>query len=312
MGMDDTELIKTLLTRLDRKALAEIRSHLDSCYATSGQVDGPSMDEAESFDLTGMKLAIEFCESSAANFSRALSIAKTAPSFSTRVDRKKAWYLAGWPTNDFLAAVPLVQALAGIRNKRCFVDNSEVDWSDALGFSNCAADKVRAYRPDQYCFGGENHQAINPWGCMHAKLDWSDWSRWFCYGHFTEEGNWSKSIVWNFDKKRIRHELEKNLFKVRLCPHLKPNFVEAVLLALPDKVYMRDHGDWKYHRNYEMVPGSVKVIEKRGDSGLEFTEEYYADGITPFGHGALKKILESAFQECGMSNAVISGILKDK
>ncbi len=60
----------------------------------------------------------------------------------------------------------------------------------------------------------------------------------------------SDSGTGEFDNARIRHELEKNLFRYRLCPVLDTQLTEQVLALFPERVNPRTDKDWKYVEDY--------------------------------------------------------------
>ena len=242
-----------------------------------------------------------FCESTSASFPAALKIAETSAAFSTHVRNKKTWYLAAWSGDEINEAVELANQLSGLRNKRCYYNGAEVAWDELFGFVWCATERKAAYRPIEYCFGKDTNQ-LNPWGCKQAQMNWTEWERWFSYGRFEKEGILKGKTVWFFDKERIRHELVSNLHRVKFCPFLRPKLVNSVLHALPDKVAITEGGDWKYSRAYDEAPGSIKVTEIEKIDGMEFKNEYFADGVRPRGTTALKEIFEMAFADSRTSD----------
>jgi hypothetical protein len=209
--MDDLSLAKILIGRLSANDLAELEVHIQSLSASRDQVTAHETLRAEEipFNPANFSLSIEFAESSAAGFGRALTIAKTAQHFSSWVEGKKRWYAAAWHVEDYAVAATLADALSGIRNRRVSAQGKPTDWSDTFAFVGCAKERSSAYRPSHFCFGGDQNRP-NLWGCVQARLDWTEWQRWFQFGRFEKKGIFSgQKIVWIFDKDRIRHELER-------------------------------------------------------------------------------------------------------
>jgi len=130
-------------------------------------------------------------------------------------------------------------------------------------------------------------------------MDWTGWADWLCYGQWEKVGFLGGKIQWRFDKERIRHELATNLFRVRFCPHLRTDLSEAVLRHLPDTVNPESDRRFGYHRTYEEVPGAIKVVEKERGAGMEFSNEYWADGLQPTGFHAFVDILTKALHDIG-------------
>lgn len=252
--------------------------------------------------------AIEFCDSTSADFPAALRVAQAAPSFASSLRNRKTWYMAAWPTEAFEEATKLAELLGGLRNRRCYFDGVETEWDELFGFVGCAGERRRAYRPVEYCFGKDENR-LNPWGCKQARLEWNEGARWFSYGRFERSGI-LRTIVWVFDKTRIRHEVMTNLHRFRFCPHMRHKLIDAVLMALPDKVEIADKGPWKYGHSYEELPGSIKIVEKQKSDGFDIVNEYYADGIRPKGLGQIEDILRRAFSEAGITDIKVIDLIR--
>jgi len=260
------------------------------------------------FDIPKKGYAIEFCESTAGGFPTALELAKATGTMQTAIKNKKNWYLATYPVHQFADMVPLASALAGIRNRKVYLDGQELAWDEVFGFAWCASQRATAYRPIEYCFGKDENR-INPWGCKHSRMEWTEWGQWFSYGRWQKVGLVRTSYVFVFDKERIRHELATNLFRFRFCPHMQQGLVEAVLKHFPEQVEVTSDGDWKYNHLYEATPGSIKITEREGSGGITYTNEYYSDGVRPRGFAVLADILKKAFKECGYTNIAPSALL---
>lgn len=253
------------------------------------------------FEIPRVGYAIEFCESTAAGFPTAVDLAKATGTMQTATKNKKSWYLASFPTKQVSDIVPMATALSGMRNRKVYHDGKELIWDEVFGFIWCASQRTTAYRPVEYCFGKADNR-INPWGCKQARMEWTDWAQWLSYGRWQKSGFLRSNYVFVFDKDRIRHELATNLYRYRFCPYMRTRFAEAVLKHLPDQVEVTPTSDWKYSRAYETLPGAIKVIEREGSGDILFTNEYYADGVRPKGHGSLADILKKAIDECKVTD----------
>jgi hypothetical protein len=260
------------------------------------------------FDIPKEGYAVEFCESTAGGFSNALELAKATGRMQTATKNKKTWYLTTFPSHQFADMLPLTSALAGIRNRKVYLDGQELVWDEIFGFTWCASRRATAYRPVEYCFGKDENR-INPWGCKQSRMEWIEWAQWFSYGRWQKAGLVRSNYVFVFDKERIRHELATNLFRYRFCPHMQKGLVEAVLKHFPDQAEVTQGGDWKHNHLYEAVPGSIKIIEREGSENVTYTNEYYSDGVRPSGFTVLADVLRKAFKECGYTNIVPTALL---
>lgn len=263
---------------------------------------------AVEYTIPNAGIAIEFAESTASGFVDAVRKAKVAPENAECVKGRKTWYMAAWPKEQISEAAKLVEDLKGMRNRKVWVDARESRWDDVFGFTWCSEQRNSAYRPLEYCFGVDDKR-LNIWGCKNARMDWANWSEWFCYGRFKKGGLLKSGHVFEFDKQRIRHELETNLYKFRFCPHLNFKLVEAVLENLPDQVEVKPKGDWGYKREYEESPRSIKIKEKTVEDGYAYTEEYYTSGVVPRTPAIGLAILKRAFITAGVDSTDLKGVL---
>lgn len=269
-----------------------------SCGQALTSADAPAAQVG--FDIPKEGYAVEFCESTAAGFTAAVELAKATGKMQTATKNKKTWYLATFATTQFTDMVPLASALAGMRNRKAYLNGQELAWDELFGFTWCAAQRATAYRPVEYCFGKDENR-INPWGCKQGRMEWTEWAQWFSYGRWQKTGMIRSNYVFVFDKERIRHELATNLYRYRFCPHMHTQLVEAVLKHIPDQVEVTPNGDWKYSHAYEALPGTIKITDREGSGNFAFTNEYYSDGVRPRGYTVLANILKKAFSECGFT-----------
>lgn len=277
------------------KCSAQIQSGARFCPSCGAPVESAAPPStALEFDVPKAGYAIAFSESTAPGFATAVELAKQMGPIQTVLKNKKNWHLVGISTDRFIDVTRMAKALAGIRNRAIYRDGQQIEWDEVFGFIWCANQRDHAYRPVEYCFGKDENR-INPWGCKQARMDWAEWSSWFSLGHWEQSGLVNKRHVWVFEKDRIRHDLATNLHRFRFCPYLSQEFIEAVVVSIPERVETTENGPWKYNSVYEETPGSIKVVEREGSGDFSYTREYYADGVRPRGLLPLKEILTRAF-----------------
>ncbi len=251
------------------------------------------------FEIPLSGISIEFADSTATSFHKALQIAKAADSYETCQKSKKTWHLAHYDSGSISEALPLAEALSGIRNRAVHQNGVEVPWDEIFGFAWCASRRSSAYNPIEYCFGKDENR-INPWGCKQARLDWTQWADWFSYGSWQKAGMLGGKVVWVFDKARIMHEVRTNLHQYRFCPHIIQGLPEAVVKHLPDSITVEKNADWEFDKNYEQTPGSIKVTIKEKSDGFTYSDDFWSDGVRPVGLDALRKIMSAALSEIGV------------
>jgi len=303
-------LISSDATRACPSCSAKVPSEAKFCPACGGslEVSDKAAAVAIEYEIPSSGIAIEFSESTASGFVDAVRNAKAAPQNAECLKGKKTWYMAAWPKEQIEDAAKLVESLKGMRNRKVWVDGKESRWDEVFGFTWCSEHRVTAYRPLEYCFGVDEKR-LNIWGCKNARMDWVKWSEWFSYGSFKKSGILKSVHIFVFDKKRIRHELESNLYRFRFCPHLNFQLIEAVLENLPDEVEVKPKGEWGYQRSNEESLGSVKVKEKIVNGDYTYTDEFHASGVEPRTPAIGLSILKKAFRAAGMNNSGLKGIL---
>lgn len=262
------------------------------------------------YEIPKFGIAIEFAESTASGFTNAVIKAQKAPTNSTCIKNKKTWYLAAWPTTEINNAVLLVDELKGMRNRKVWLDGKESRWDEVFGFTWCSQQRNTAYRPVEYCFGVEEKR-LNIWGCKHSSMNWTNWEGWFSYGKFSNFNSQNNEAIFIFNKDRIRHELETNLFRLRLCPHLNFKLIEKILEIFPNevKVSTTKRTDWRFKRDYEQTSGSIFIKEPLTNNSFTFTHGYYSSGVTPNNPEVGLDLLKRAVQKLGMSSENMQNVL---
>lgn len=254
------------------------------------------------FDYPKSGAAIEFAETTVATFDGALRAARASTSYQEIERSKKRWFLAAWPAGSIADTLELVANLKGVRNRKVYIDGTEYPWDEVFGFLWCGEQRESAYKPAEYCFGADEKRP-NLWGCKQLHMDWVQWAEWFTYG------KWVSKDTFQFDKDRIAHEVEANSHRLRFCPHLRRNLLQAVFQSLPDRVRVSDRDGWKYKKNCEQIPNSIKIVQKTTQDGFVYTNEFFTDGVVPVGFDVAKAILKRAFDQCGITDVDVRVIL---
>jgi hypothetical protein len=187
------------------------------------------------------RMAIEFAQSAAATFGRALELAKGLPSFSECGGGKSRIFRVEFMWEEWPGVFDLIEALKGWRNRWIYIDGEKRDWSEVLYFLYCFNVRKAAYIPEHHCIEGEFKTEVHPFGCIHSGLS----LLWPISG-WLQAGQFDSGTVFHFDKSAIRKIMEENLFRVRFCPVLDLKRALEVLEVFPDQANpTRDHR-WQY------------------------------------------------------------------
>jgi len=227
-------------------------------------------------------ITVEFPYSTSQSFDFAVEAAQKFPTFKKYGQDKKAIYRVNVDPKDVNSLIELLEHLKGWRKRTVYVDGEKVTWDSVFSFGWCYEKKKACFKPDYYCFGFENEWEFNVWGCVRANLPFIDNAPWFCWGQWL--GN---NGDWKFDKERILHELQKNLFQYRYCPSLQPQIIQDVINALPDIVNPSKDKNWKFVEKWgdDSLPGLTVITNRFG-----YKEKVVMRGVSPSGQGAVKEL----------------------
>lgn len=225
-------------------------------------------------------ITIEFPFSTAGSFDFAVHAAKNFPTFQQFGEAKKALYRVNFETILMESALELAEHLKGWRKRVVYVNGEKVPWDAVFSFTWCFGKRKSSFKPDFYCFGYEDEWSINIWGCIQAghpfteNGDWCKWGRWI-----------NKRGDWEYDKERIRHELQKNIYPYRFCPAIQLELVQESLKALPDQVNPTKNKNWNFIESWGDETGGLVVTTNK----FGIKQQVVMNGVGPT-RGAIKEI----------------------
>jgi double zinc ribbon protein len=215
----------------------------------------------------GKGITIEFPYSSAQTFGFAIQSAQAFSTFKQYGIDKKAIYRVTFEPSAMDSALELLDHLKNWKRRTVYVDGEKVTWDSVFSFAWCYEKRKSSFKPEFYCFGYEQEYQYNIWGCIQAHLPFARYSKWFCWGRWL-----NKNGDWEFDKDRIRHELQRALYPYRFCPAMNQEHIDDALSALPNVVNPNKDKNWEFVTHY-------------------FNEETpVRKGVSPKGLGALRDI----------------------
>jgi hypothetical protein len=205
-------------------------------------------------------ITVEFSFSTSPSFEFAIKEAEKLPGYTKIRNAKKALYRVTVADSEVEKLSLLLDKLKGWRNRHVYFQGKEAEWGSVFAYSWCFDSKRTSYKPELYCFGYGQESEFNLWGCRQARMPFSPYTEWITYGKLTK-----KTGDWEFDKARIKFELEKNLYDVRFCPALRIDLVQEVLAAFPDTVNPSKDDNWQLVESYDgLSPHSIKGVCPNG------------------------------------------------
>ena len=222
-------------------------------------------------DVPKEGVTIEFNYSSSQSFEFAVKSASEFKSFRKFGEGKKALYRVTVKENEMDRLDELIENLKGWRNRRVYLNGEKVQWDNIFCYAWCYNQKKNSFKPELYCFGYERDYNINIWGCIQSNLFFTEYSELFTFGKWINNRG-----DWQFDKERIRHYLEKNLYLYRFCPAINLALTDEAINAFPDIVNPNKDKNWEFVEDYGSTEG---LLVKRQEYG--FTETVYMKCVAP-------------------------------
>ena len=247
---------------------------------TKRETKTPEVSEVGPVPTKG--ITVEFFYSTSAKFDFAVEAAKKFSYFKQYGEGKKALYRVTFGNNEMDLAVDLVEYLKGWRKRTVYVNGEKVTWDSVFNFAWCYNKRKSSYKPEFYCFGYDETYNINVWGCLQAHMPFHDRTEWFTWGRWL-----NKRGEWEFDKDRIKHELQKNLYKYRFCPAIQLGLVKDVLAALPDRVNPNKDKNWVFIESWDSSAVGLEItLDRHG-----YKEKRIAVGVGPKGPEVIETVL---------------------
>ncbi|HOE71190.1 MAG TPA: zinc ribbon domain-containing protein [Brevefilum sp.] len=239
--------------------------------------------ESETLPKSG--ITIEFGYSSSPNFDLAIHEAEMFPSYKVFGEGKKSIYRINFNQLDIELTLELVKFIRGWKSSRIFVEGKRSTWDAVYSFLWCYENRCTSFKPDLYCYGYENDYYLNIWGCTQARIPFTD------HTPLAEWGKWiDNKGTWQFDKERIRHELQVALFKYRFCPAIQLDLIEDVIIAFPNTVNPINNKNWKFIESWADDGLTPVLLIKTKRFGFE--ETVRMKGVAPNGVGAIREIIK--------------------
>ena len=163
----------------------------------------------------------------------------------------RAWLKLNWEQQDLARAVPVVQALQLIADRRAFFNGARRPWNEIFGFMSCFERRNATPSPKSYCFFGKDRM-LNIFGCIKSRMPWCIDADWGKMGKFID----SRTFV--FNREAILRELVDRLAPFRFCPALDRRYLAAVQQLLPAQAVIEPGGHWEYR---EAEPGTMEALE---------------------------------------------------
>lgn len=235
-------------------------------------------------DIPNQGLTIEFGHSSSQNYDLAIAEAMKFPFYSSFGNLKQIRHRVIFNQEDIIKIGNLVNYIQGWKTSKIYENGEPATFQALFGFLWCYQERQSSFKPELYCFGYERDWDLNLWGCTQARLPFHENAEWFSYGKWL-----NKDGDWQFDKDRIRHELQIALYQYRYCPAINLDLVEEVLDAIPAVVNPKKSKDWVFIEDWggsDITSGLIITTVRYG-----MKEQVTMKGVRPTKNG-IKTIIK--------------------
>lgn len=216
-------------------------------------------------------ITIEFKHSTSMNFEFALEEAKKLDSYEEFGNGKKTIHRVNVQEVEIENLGDLVDNMKGWRNRTVYLKGEKVTWDSVFRYKWCYNRQLSSFKPDLYCFGYDSEYQFNIWGCIQSNLSFTKNSKLFTLGKWI-----NKDGDWEFDKDRIRHQLEQGIFDYRFCPSMNLNLMKDILEVFPKVVNPKKDKNWEFVENWNSEEGLLITKTEYG-----FREKKYMNGAQP-------------------------------
>ena len=198
---------------------------------------------------------ITFGTSTSSSFEKALLLCSKVPSYAISGDGKSLQHSITLPLTEIDLITNLFDLVGSWKSSRMTIDGVPATKKDlSYGCLGCYKNRQRSYKPENYCYGESAYEA-NIWGCKRLGMPINEWGGgWLEYGAFDNAG------IWNFDKKRIKHDLQNGISQNENCPAFNKAQVLETLDRLPDTINPKTDPNWNYKTSYEETNGDYKEV----------------------------------------------------
>lgn len=170
-------------------------------------------------------ISLSFGNSTSANFSKALFLAKAANYYlETETDGNKI-YQAFYKSDpsEYLKFIQLYELVGNWKSAFVIINGSLVDRKIIGGLNYCYGDRCRSGRKD-FCFGA-SYMTQNPFGCHRLQMSAAN-NPWWSFSHFD-------GVNYVIDKTAIRDRAKTFSKAYKLCPCYDEPYVNKVINELP-------------------------------------------------------------------------------
>lgn len=247
------------------KCQAHIPDGAQFCPQCADPVTAADHETAPVESPNASTIAIRFGHSTSGNYDDAVHMAMKLPTYRKVGEGKDVEHHVSLGTEDVGLAISLWDVVGGWSSSQMTIDGARASKKDLTrGALGCYQARQEAFNPQQYCFG-EGRRRPNIWGCQRMNMPLSGWANWLQWGDFDDHGRWV------FDKERIRHALERQLYENRFCPVLNRERVLKTLGAMPGRVDPKRDLGWEYITKWAEGKGRVAVgVRPLIDHGPEY------------------------------------------
>lgn len=188
-------------------------------------------------------ITVELSYATVPGFEQAVRVARKHPTFQQFGAGKSLKVRVTYQLRELEALQELKEATWDLRQKRAWLQGTEIDWHRMGQLTYCFRELLRKPSRDHCFFDGNFWSGF---GCRYAIANLADRinSDWLSFGEKEEGG------AWRFDKTRIAAHVRENLYTgFQHCPAFDQDYLEHFLEVFPERVDPVEDDRWQHLRN---------------------------------------------------------------
>ena len=204
-------------------------------------------------------ISISFGKSTSNNYTKAVFLAKKAPSYHEEGEGKNIIHQATYSSSDsdYLSFITLYELVGGWKSSFVFINNQLIDRKIVGKLNYCYGDKCRSGN-SKFCYGASEF-TVNPFGCHRLQISEYN-SPWWSFGMLDTKN------IWHVDKKAILERINEKCTPYKHCPNFSYENIMLVLNRLPDTIDIKKDKNWEIigdvicPKNYRTIGGTTIEI----------------------------------------------------
>jgi len=210
----------------------------------------------------GNRITLAFGKSTSKNYSFAVELAMKYPTYTEEQVGKDITHKVTFGFDEVDALKELLDLVGQWKSTTLYLNNKAIPFAKIFPVIHCYAERQKAYRPEEYCFGRDDayDKNDNDFGCRYVGIELYGWRGLDGFGEMRSDGTF---IV---NKDKLIHTIARNLEDFLICPALDVKAIENKLKSFPSAINPKKDNDWEYLTKYQDGKEIAIAVRKKWKS----------------------------------------------